>query len=103
MKPSEFAELVGVSVKTLHRWDKTGKLTAKRTLSNHRYYTEEDLEGKVLSPQPELVEDMLAIIHCFSCRIYGSRSYAKQKTKAFREILDTPPEKMLTLRKQIAL
>lgn len=43
MKPSEFAELVGVSVKTLHRWDKTGKLTAKRTLSNHRYYTEEDL------------------------------------------------------------
>lgn len=214
MKPSEFAELVGVSVKTLHRWDKTGKLTAKRTLSNHRYYTEEDLaiakglkfmptkrknvlycrvsskkqatelenqknallsfilakgisadeiiteiggglnfkrplflklviealEGKVdliivahkdrlcrfafelletlfarngcqilvanqehLSPQQELVEDMLAIIHCFSCRIYGSRSYAKQKTKAFREMLDIPPEKMLTLRKHIEM
>ncbi len=24
-----------------------------------------------LAPQQELVEDMLAIIHCFSCRIYG--------------------------------
>jgi predicted site-specific integrase-resolvase len=214
MKPQEFAELLGVSVKTLHRWDKTGKLVAKRTLSNHRYYTEEDvavakglkpipskrknilycrvsskkqltelenqknsmlsfllakgiatdeiiceiggglnfkrplflklvtsaLEGKVdliivahkdrlcrfafelletlfarngcqilvanqeqLSPQQELVEDMLAIIHCFSCRIYGSRSYANQKTKAFREILDIPSEKMLTLRKEIDL
>jgi predicted site-specific integrase-resolvase len=212
MKPSEFAELLGVSIKTLHRWDKTGKLTAKRTLSNHRYYTEDDiavakglkltpatrknvlycrvsskkqstelenqkktllsfsiakgisadeiiteiggglnfkrplflklvieaLEGKVdliivahkdrlcrfafelletlfarngcqilvanqesLSLQQELVEDMLAIIHCFSCRIYGSRSDANKRTKAFREILDIPPEKMLTLRKEI--
>ncbi|NEQ74024.1 MAG: hypothetical protein F6K23_13835 [Okeania sp. SIO2C9] len=35
-----------------------------------------------LSPQQELVEDLLAIIHCFSCRIYGSRHYAKEKVKA---------------------
>ncbi|NEP83896.1 MAG: IS607 family transposase [Okeania sp. SIO3B3] len=37
------------------------------------------------APQQELVEDMLAIIHCFSCRIYGSRHYAKEKVKAKRK------------------
>lgn len=38
-KPQEFAEMVGVSVKTLQRWDKDGKLTAYRSPSNRRYYT----------------------------------------------------------------
>jgi putative resolvase len=31
-----------------------------------------------LSPQPELVEDLLAIVHVFSCRLYGLRRYEKQ-------------------------
>ena len=43
MRPHEFAEEIGVSVETLRRWDRTGKLPAKRTPSNHRYYTEDDL------------------------------------------------------------
>ena len=38
-KPQEFAEMVGVSVKTLQRWDNEGKLKAFRTPSNRRYYT----------------------------------------------------------------
>lgn len=42
-KPSEFAKKLGVSVKTLYRWDEAEKLPAKRTLSGHRYYTEDDL------------------------------------------------------------
>jgi putative resolvase len=29
------------------------------------------------SPQQELVEDLLAIVHTFSCRLYGLRRYAK--------------------------
>lgn len=36
----EMAEKLGVSVKTLQRWDNTGKLSARRTPSNQRYYTE---------------------------------------------------------------
>lgn len=28
-----------------------------------------------LSPERELVEDILSIIHCFSCRLYGLRKY----------------------------
>ena len=200
MRPGEFAKKVGVSVKTLHRWDETGKLPAKRTPSGHRYYLESDLAialgketcipsrltvvytrvsssaqkselqnqvlameqfclGKGLivdewiseiggglnfkrrkflklissilsgevetlvvahkdrlcrfaydfveylaaendcsiivvnqpssSPQQELVEDLLSIVHCFSCRIYGSRSYTKNLTKDIRKNLDT--------------
>lgn len=39
----EFAKKIGVSTNTLRRWDTSGKLIAKRTLSNHRYYDESDL------------------------------------------------------------
>lgn len=212
MRPHEFAKRLGVSVKTLHRWDESGKLKAKRTLSNHRYYTEDDiavalglqsmpslrkvivycrvsspkqkqelknqqlameqfclarglqvdeylleigggmnfkrrqflslvidaLEGDVstivvahkdrlcrfafdlvetlvsrsgtkilvanqpnLSPHQELVEDLLAIVHCFSCRLYGSRTYANRKVRAVSEILDNPGQYQLKLGKQI--
>ena len=38
-KPKDFAELLGVSVKTLQRWDKDGILKANRTPTDRRYYT----------------------------------------------------------------
>ena len=38
-KPKDFAELLGVSVKTLQRWDREGTLKAYRTPTNRRYYT----------------------------------------------------------------
>ena len=41
--PAAFAKRVGVSVKTLQKWDRIGVLPAKRTITNRRYYTEEDL------------------------------------------------------------
>lgn len=190
-KTGEFANLLGVSVKTLQRWDKSGKLIAKRTAGDHRYYThsqyleyigesvdisseqdttviyarvsnrsqKDDLENQIeflktfanargiivseiitdigsgmnfnrknwnklidliqerkvktviiahkdrftrfgfdwferfinkcggeivvvnnekLSPQEELVQDLISIIHVFSCRIYGLRKYKKK-------------------------
>lgn len=134
-------------VKTLHLWDESGKIKAKRTSSNHRYYTEDDVAvAKGLQSMPsqrkvivycrvssreqkqelqnqqssmeqfclarglevdeyivEIGEKMnfkrrqfltfivvahkdrlcrLAIVHCFFCRLYGSRTYANQKVKA---------------------
>jgi putative resolvase len=30
------------------------------------------------SAQQELVEDLLAVVHCFFCRLYGLRSYIKK-------------------------
>jgi putative resolvase len=172
-RPHEFADIAGVSVKTLHRWDESGKLKALRTMGEHRYYDDthvnqikkltakdklkamkqfctasgipidkviieiggglnfkrkkflsllaEILTGNVnqvivahkdrlcrfafdlvehianscdcsilvanndaLSPQQELVEDMMAIVHCFSCRLYGARNYKNK----FKENLD---------------
>ena len=37
-KPKDFAELLGVSVKTLQRWDREGTLKANRTPTNRRFY-----------------------------------------------------------------
>lgn len=55
----EMAEKLGVSIKTLQRWDNTGKLPARRTPSNQRYYTEDqylDYMGmSVEKPQRKVV------------------------------------------------
>jgi predicted site-specific integrase-resolvase len=188
-KPKDFADLLGVSVKTLQRWDREGILKAYRTPTNRRYYTyaqllrcigksdesdtrqtviyarvstrnqkedlvnqvhflrqfcnargiivdqcieeygsglnynrekwntllEDVMEGKIktvvithkdrfirfgfdwfehfckrfdteilvvnneeLSPQEELVQDIVSILHVFSCRLYGLRKYKKR-------------------------
>ena len=31
-----------------------------------------------LSPQEEMVEDLMAVVHAFSCRLYGLRAYRKR-------------------------
>jgi putative resolvase len=51
-KPNELAKILGISVKTLQRWDKDGKLQAYRNPSNRRYYTDEHLDvlGKGRKP-----------------------------------------------------
>ena len=61
-KPKDFAELLGVSVKTLQRWDREGTL----------------VNNEELSPKEELVQDIVSILHVFSCRLYGLRKYKKQ-------------------------
>lgn len=40
-KPHEFAKLLGVTVKTLQRWDNIGRLKVRRSPSNRRYYTDD--------------------------------------------------------------
>ena len=44
-KPSEFAKLLNVSVKTLQRWDREGILKAKRSPTNRRFYTYDQYVG----------------------------------------------------------
>ena len=43
-KISEFAKAIGVTKKTLQRWDAEGKLKAARTPSRFRYYTQKQLD-----------------------------------------------------------
>ena len=46
-EPKDFAELLGVSVKTLQRWDRDNILKAKRIPTDRRHYTcEQYLEFK---------------------------------------------------------
>lgn len=46
------------------------------------------LNDRKLSPEAELVQDMLSIIHCFSARLYGLRKY----TKEVKEVLQKEPQ-----------
>ena len=36
------------------------------------------VNNEELSPQQELVQDIISILHVFSCRLYGLRKYKKQ-------------------------
>ncbi|MBR8833827.1 MAG: IS607 family transposase [Stigonema ocellatum SAG 48.90 = DSM 106950] len=49
------------------------------------------LDNHKLSPEQELITDMLSIVHCFSSRLYGLRKYRKQleeelRTQSIQEI-----------------
>ncbi|HFK1764949.1 DNA invertase [Bacillus wiedmannii] len=79
-KPKEFSEMLNVSVKTLQRWDNQGVLTAYRNPKGRRYYTEEQYK-EYMGIQEELVQDLISIIHVFSCRIYGVRKYKKKMSE----------------------
>ena len=39
------------------------------------------VNNEALSPQEELVQDIVSILHVFSCRLYGLRKYKKQIEK----------------------
>ena len=36
------------------------------------------VNNEEISPQEELVQDIVSILHAFSCRLYGLRKYKKQ-------------------------
>lgn len=38
-----------------------------------------------LSPEQEMVEDVMAILHCFSARLYGLRNYKKALKEALKD------------------
>ena len=45
------------------------------------------VNNEELSPQEELVQDIVSILHVFSCRLYGLRKY-KKKIKEDKEIAE---------------
>jgi putative resolvase len=42
------------------------------------------LEQEKLSPEREMVEDLMTIVHCFSSRLYGLRNYRKTLKEALK-------------------
>ena len=68
-KPKDFAELLGVSVKTLQRWDRDGILKANRTPTDRRYYTyDQYLQFKGIQTENDIRDTV----------IYGLRKYKNQ-------------------------
>jgi predicted site-specific integrase-resolvase len=59
--PRKFSEKIGVTVHTLQRWDREGRLVAKRTHTNRRYYTDEDVRS-VLGQQTK--REKSSIVYC---------------------------------------
>lgn len=53
IKLQDMADRLGVSIKTLQRWDREGILVAKRTPTNRRYYTEDQYLSYVGKSQPK--------------------------------------------------
>ncbi len=54
------------------------------------------LNERKLSPEQELLEDILSILHCFSARLYGLRKYQKQVTKAVQDKTEKPNQEVDT-------
>lgn len=60
-----------------------------------QYYLEQHgcnlvvINNELLSPESEMVQDLMAIIHCFSCRLYGLRRYKKVIRDAANENADS--------------
>lgn len=78
----EFAERISKSTSTLRRWDREGKLPAKRSAGGHRYYDESDVRKALGSEMPtELKKTMVY------CRV-SSRSQLpdlKSQVSAMRQ------------------
>ena len=77
-KPKDFAELLGVSVKTLQRWDREGILKANRTPTDRRYYTYDQYLQFIRNTNEKLFQDIILMLYVFSCRLYGLRKYKNQ-------------------------
>jgi putative resolvase len=43
------------------------------------------LNKEQLSPEQELVQDLITLTHCFSSRLYGLRNYRKALEKAIQD------------------
>jgi putative resolvase len=60
--PAQFAKRIGVSMKTIQKWDRLGILPAKRTITNRRYYTDDDLAAALNLPR--LHKDRRTVAYC---------------------------------------
>lgn len=61
---AEFAKLLGVTVKTLQRWDREGRLVPLRSPGNRRIYTDDHLKQILGSKQEKKGQPRLKIGYC---------------------------------------
>jgi len=94
---TQAAEFLGVSLDTLRRWDKSGKLVAiKKDGGTHRYYREKDLEifaSDLMKFATEWIEDGVEFpgnFHCATSSIFNARltkmEYALMQKPGFEKL-----------------
>ena len=44
------------------------------------------VKNETLSPHEELVQDIISILHVFSCRLYGLRKYKKEIKEEYPDV-----------------
>lgn len=84
-KLKEFASLLNVSVVTLQRWDREGKLVAYRTPTNRRYYTHQQFldytqHQTPSHPQMTSLNRCLEVTSLFDVGQQGRRCLTEGKT-----------------------
>lgn len=82
---SEAGKILGVTSRTLKRWDGEGKLKVYRALGNHRRYRLSEVTIEKLELNKEMAQDLISVVTCFSARLYGSRG-GREVKKALEEL-----------------
>ena len=78
-KPKDFSELLGVSVKTLQRWDRDGILKANRTPTDRRYYTyDQYLQFKGIQTENDIRDTVIYWLRKYKNQIKEDEEIAKE-------------------------
>lgn len=91
IKPKEMANRLGISVKTLQRWDREGRLVAYRNIKNRRYYTEDQYLtaiGQMKAPDKVIVGYARVSSHHQTEALQNQITFIRQFVNARGEILD---------------
>ena len=88
-KIHEVAKKLGVTVKTLQRWDNSGVFKARRTPTNHRYYTDEDILNYQGLSLDKTKRKIVAYVRVSS---HGPNSDLKHQTEFIRNFVNARGE-----------
>ena len=66
--------------------------TGRKNIAEENDCEIEVVNQESLSPQQEIVEDLMTIVHTFSCRLYGLRKYKQTLKDDFPATKTVRPE-----------
>lgn len=92
IKPKEMAERLGVTVKTLQKWDNKGILKAYRTPTNRRYYTEEQYLQYIGQSYDKKKQDQRKNIAYARVSTYGQKDDLANQIAFIREYTNAKGE-----------
>jgi predicted site-specific integrase-resolvase len=73
----EFADRVGRSASTVRRWEREGRITAKRTVTGQRYFTDDDVRAALRMPGTDPADREVVVY----CRVSSPRQNADLKSQ----------------------